>query len=439
MFHRVILIFLALCLANQGGAWAAGSRLPLGWNSWSNGAGLSVALPPGWQASPATQDGWVKIRGPKNETIVIGPLLVKGALAPQGAGAVLNQLAAIAGGRQDWSAPQPTGAQSMQMVGSGRGALSIATLHWAPSQAGTAAMFTFVAAEEATLRMDADLLNTLLASVALRNESKTPPAQATGPRLIFTTWRDPKEGSFTVEVPTGWQVQGGAARYSSVDIRAGVLAVSPDAEAVAVLGDTQVVRQMRQVPNQVTAKMGLREGQSVPNSYGPSQPLQRYLPGALAAQEFARIRIPQLTSGRCQQVAVDQSRDMADVAAPTNAAVAVFRQQGILMHADAGAVEFHCANGWTGSVMAQTMVIQVGANGLTTWYIDELSAAVAEPAHATLARAAQARMLASYRLDPGWEARQQQTTMKTSAIVSKTQAQISQTIHELISEAGGGA
>ena len=54
--------------------------------------------------------------------------------------------------------------------------------------------------------------------------------------------------------------------------------------------------------------------------------------------------------------------------------------------------------------MAQTMVIQVGANGLTTWYIDELSAAVAEPAHATLARAAQARMLASYRLDPGGSA-----------------------------------
>jgi len=402
---------------------------PAGWSAWSNGSGLSLNLPSGWRAGPAAQDGWAQVQGPHGETVVIGPILAKGSLNQQGAAAVLAGLARNAGGARSWSMPRPIGPQALQMVGSGGSDLSIASLHWAPSQAGTAAMFTTVTADESSLKTESDLLRTLLNSISLRSLGEAAGGGGEA-RLNFTGWRDPLEGSFTVEVPVGWQVQGGAMRYSSVDIRPGVMVVSTDGQAAAILGDTQLVRQMRQVPSQLTTMMGIREGQTVPNSYGPPIPLQRYQPGAAAAAGYAQSRIPQLTGGRCGHVTLDSGRDTPDLAQRTNALTAGFRQQGIAMHADAGAVDFHCDNGWTGTVMVQTQLIQVLSSGLNTWFIDELSAFVASPAQASAARAAQARLLASYRLDPSWEARQQQTTMQTSHIVSQTQNQISQMIHD---------
>jgi hypothetical protein len=52
-------------------------------------------------------------------------------------------------------------------------------------------------------------------STELQNSTS---ARATGqskpplPVVIFTTWRDPREGAFTLSVPEGWQVNGGAMR-----------------------------------------------------------------------------------------------------------------------------------------------------------------------------------------------------------------------------------
>jgi len=168
----------------------------------------------------------------------------------------------------------------------------------------------------------------------------------------------------------------------------------------------------------------------VPNAYGPPIPLQRYLPGAQSAALYARARIPQLTNGQCAQVQLDQTQDTPEVASQVNALLAGFRQSGTIMHADVGNVQFRCANGWTGLVMAQTIVIQMMNSDLVTWYIDELSASVSDPAQTPNARAAQTRMLASFRPDPQWVAGQQKVTMRTSQIVTQTQDEISRMIHE---------
>ena len=48
------------------------------------------------------------------------------------------------------------------------------------------------------------------------------------PVVLFTQWKDPNEGAFTLNVPQNWSMSGGAARRAAVDIRNVVRATSPD-------------------------------------------------------------------------------------------------------------------------------------------------------------------------------------------------------------------
>src|SRR5262249_28504783 len=79
------------------------------------------------------------------------------------------------------------------------------------------------------------------------------------PVVIFITWHDPREGAFTLSVPQGWQVNGGAMRRSAVDITHVVRAGTSDGRVQIFINDADIVA--HEVPNQLTAMAGLREGQ----------------------------------------------------------------------------------------------------------------------------------------------------------------------------------
>jgi hypothetical protein len=80
--------------------------------------------------------------------------------------------------------------------------------------------------------------------------------------------------------------------------------------------------------------------------------------------------------------------------------------------------------------MAQTEMLVPQTSTLQNWYLDELSGFAAARSEIAAAVAAHARMLASFRLDPGWQQRQLQLTKSTSRIYTETEAQVSAMIHD---------
>ena len=114
----------------------------------------------------------------------------------------------------------------------------------------------------------------LLLSIACANAQPRPASGAPRvsaqnkvlPVVMFTTWRDPREGAFTLSVPQGWEVSGGAMRRSAVDITHVVRAGTPEGRVQIFINDADIVA--HEVPNQLTAMAGLREGQMTKGAWG---------------------------------------------------------------------------------------------------------------------------------------------------------------------------
>jgi hypothetical protein len=91
---------------------------------------------------------------------------------------------------------------------------------------------------------------------AAPSPSAPPPPLSGSP---FTTWREPREGAFTLSVPRSWLISGGVHRNGPVDVRLLVRAPSPDGHITVLLDDPDILP--RQVPNALMQQAGIREGQ----------------------------------------------------------------------------------------------------------------------------------------------------------------------------------
>jgi hypothetical protein len=67
-----------------------------------------------------------------------------------------------------------------------------------------------------------------------------PAAKATPQNVAWTSWQDPNEQAFTVEVPKGWTIKGGAFRIGYSDVRPMVDMISPDGKTEVRLGDVAI-------------------------------------------------------------------------------------------------------------------------------------------------------------------------------------------------------
>jgi hypothetical protein len=239
--------------------------------------------------------------------------------------------------------------------------------------------------------------------------------------LAFTQWRDPREGAFTINVPQGWNVQGGLVRSSTVDPHAVVFAISPDRRIQIFYGDPNLVP--REVPNRLTAFARIREGQMTKGAWGGPVLMARYESGAQFSRQYVGsqlCRTPQITSGGTLQ---DASHEL------NAAAVSYGRTQGAQAQAWVGETSFWCG-AQTGYVRAATVLAgSATGQGLGMWFVYELDGFMAaDPSQAPIARYVLNTMVGSYQTDPQWEARQAQTTRDVTGAVTRAQQQMSAVI-----------
>lgn len=259
----------------------------------------------------------------------------------------------------------------------------------------------------------------------------TPPIQpappttaAPAPGLAFYRAHDPTEGAFAVDVPRGWQVEGGTARLSAVDVRHWVRVWSPDQQIFAFRGDSTLGAFM--LPSQLTEMANMREG-SVYQGPAGAMVIRRYLPGVDFVRSYlggAQARCPGLRIVD-QESFHQSSQQLTGELNRLFGGMAQFR-------IDAGVVDFACGtSGTVGSVTATTMLTQVtGAASPPTWVVLDISGFVAPVARVPEAAEVVARLQSSFRYDPAWAAQQEQTTQQVSGILQGTQESISRTISQ---------
>lgn len=66
--------------------------------------------------------------------------------------------------------------------------------------------------------------------------------------ISFVRWSDPQEAAFSVQIPSGWQAEGGTHRYTNLEIGIGLRVLSPDRGTLLLFNDPRLRTAMTPVP-----------------------------------------------------------------------------------------------------------------------------------------------------------------------------------------------
>jgi hypothetical protein len=234
------------------------------------------------------------------------------------------------------------------------------------------------------------------------------------PVVMFTTWRDPREGAFTLSVPQGWQLSGGAMRRSAVDITHVVRAGTPEGRVQIFINDADIVA--HEVPNQLTAMAGLREGQMTKGAWGGPVLLARYRNGSQFAQEYIRKKI-------CPQAEFTGGGELPNDTQQMNAQLVPYgRSTGSNAGSSVGEVYFRCGSDFGYVTATSVYIAPLNGQGVTMWFIYQISGfAVKKSVDATFAMYVLHTMTASLRFDAQWQARSEREAQALTSSVTNMQ------------------
>jgi hypothetical protein len=239
-------IFLALlCAAPASAAHARAQAAtpqaarPAGWTTHNDPKGFAMDAPPGWTFANDAR-GRIVLQGPQGEQVLVWPTSVPQSLDARGAAALVQQLARQIDAQLSWTAAPATGsAVRVFAKGPQRNAATVMT--WSSNATGSAVLFYCVEAPAAAYRAETDTLAAIVRSFRILQDTSAPAAAGAArpaAAINFVNWTEPHENAFSMSVPQGWQIVGGAYRLAATDIRVGVLMASPDGQIRAAVGDS---------------------------------------------------------------------------------------------------------------------------------------------------------------------------------------------------------
>jgi hypothetical protein len=226
-------------------------------------------------------------------------------------------------------------------------------------------------------------------------------------------WRDPLEGAFVCPVPQGWKVEGGMKRFSAVDVRHEIVATSPDNKILVRVGDSFIPPMNLPAPYKIN--MGLYEGQWETTGGVHKRLVMRYLPSALFLTQFY---MPQ----RLGQIQNIQSRDFPEM---SQQLASQLQMGGMAARVDTAEITFdvQTASGLRrGYAFAQTVLVPsqtIPGDGF--WYVATFNGYLTDPGVESTAQMVLKQMVAGFKQDPNWAARQRQTMAQVAKIGRQSQ------------------
>ena len=245
---------------------------------------------------------------------------------------------------------------------------------------------------------------------------------AANPDMTWTRFTDPVEHAFTIDVSKGWQVAGGTRRMNAVEIRAGVDALSPDGAITLFYSDPDVP--IFTVPSPMLEMAGLHQGMV----YNPGQGVQLLIEPYMDGEQFAAGWGAQRIAEGCANVSRTAMAARPD---QSRAIDSTYQQFGIATSIQAGEASFACSlNGApaAGYVFAATEYVQNETG--TVWDVKMLVGFIARQEAAVSAAGLLSHMVASFTIDPDWQARQENLARQFNKIVEQTNQIVSHAIIE---------
>lgn len=201
---------------------------------------------------------------------------------------------------------------------------------------------------------------------------------------------DPGEHAFTMQVPQGWKVAGGAYRFGPLDPRAMVEMDSPDGQIRLRLGDAGVPPYA--VPDRSMLSNGFREGSRYSPNGVAQEVVANYRPGWVFADLYGQARFAAL----CRSLELKQLRRVAPVHEVSGQQVA------------AGDAVYHCeaTSGapLVGYVFAETQLTRMQTTAV--WQMSWLYSFIAPENQAGLALKSVLHAMRTFQIDERWESEQ---------------------------------
>jgi hypothetical protein len=228
-------------------------------------------------------------------------------------------------------------------------------------------------------------------------------ASLAGKSIKWTTFTDPYENAFTVDVPAGWQTQGGMIRRGPLNIDPYLRALSPDRSVYIMLDDPNTPVFATLTPTM--AQLGFHEGQA----YNPGhvqEIIMHYIPGKQYAREYGLLNFSKL----CKNPALESSSDRPDLAAK--------EQSGPGTRVDGGEVIFTCTHAHApAKAYVSAVTFFHDQYGIGMWGVSRLRAFIAPASEFDQVLAMLNHMSASVQVNPQWEQEQQQISQATDASI----------------------
>ncbi len=305
---------------------------------------------------------------------------------------------------ETWTEPQAMGKSALRATYTNSSGSGSAALILQPSAKGVAGQICVAKAPKGAQNVDTDTFVTIMNSI----KYNAPQSNSKG----FTKFTDPSENSFTVDVPSGWKVDGGLTRYGALDVRPWVKAVSPDNLVTAFIGDGKI--SPCTMPTGTLSALGFRVGSNYNGTL-----IQPYMPARQFAETYAKMNLKPFLSN----IQVVEEHDHPDVAAAVNGTVGATRSEAASikltgMYGDIPAVAYYLA------VTKATV-----ASGTGMWWVTKVAGSVGPAQREDECLGVILHMLQSFEVNPAWAS----NSLRNTTAVSQHYRQVSQQVSQSIS------
>jgi hypothetical protein len=432
---------------------SASSSPAAGWQSYSGGS-CTIQYPNGWQVGGDPKNGRIDFNNANGVRLSVLPFSTSEEITSSKSEKFFTAMVHYCSPNQPWSKPQRFGENAFRSTYSNDTETAIIAMVFSPSGQGTVGRIavarvpkgatfptdTFAqimssqhytapgGAQQAMMQQNPQgmqqpgMQNTMLqqrAMQGMQSPGMMQPGMVQGgalglpptPFVGWTQFRDPQEGSFSVDVPIGWKVEGGLTRGSAIDARPWVKVTSPDQLISAFIGDGKIP------PFSIPTAQGAFLGYGVGASYGGGK-VEPYMPARKFVEYYAKSNLKKYIS----DITVVEANNHPDIAAAINGTVGCSRSEAATIKFT-GMYKTIPAVGYYLAVTKETL-----GYGAGMWWVTQVAGVLSPADRDKASLNVIVHMFQTFHLDPQWQGQSLKTTKQVSTDYTRASQAMSQGI-----------
>jgi hypothetical protein len=244
--------------------------------------------------------------------------------------------------------------------------------------------------------------------------------------LRFVRWDDPKEHAYSVEVPQGWTIEGGAFRVEPSDVRMMNRVISPEKDMMVQVGNENLPPTLLvPTPLMLRTYRGVAEGVAFSPNHMSQMMLLRYMP----ALDFNKWYLDKIIKQGIDEISVSRESEMAEPSQRLTQEASSKAGAGVQIKVTVAQTEFKGRSKKDGraviGILISKVTVQAGKSNpeLIGWNaLPEVMICVADDrqeARQQMLAEILTRLNQSYREDPAYTARANEQLNRDTAVLAQ--------------------